>query len=57
MFALDFPPVSHLVEWPTIFTDPVKLGPHEVFHLAIVAGSVMFYVFIARHVLTHPQAG
>ena len=33
--------------------DPVRVGPHEVFHLAVVAAGVAFFVFVARHVLTH----
>lgn len=40
-----------LAGWPAVAADPVRVGPHEVFHLATVAGSVAFYVFIARHVI------
>jgi hypothetical protein len=31
----------------------VRVGPHEVFHLAVVAASVAFFVFVARHVIGH----
>lgn len=39
--------------WPALAVEPVRVGPHEVFHLATVGGSVCFYVFIARHVLPY----
>ena len=51
-----------LAGWPALTAAPVRVGPHEVFHLATVAGSVAFYVFIARHVVRYvpppaPAAG
>lgn len=40
-----------LARWPTLTDAPVRVGPHEVFHLATVGGSVAFYVFILRYVV------
>jgi hemolysin III len=40
-----------LLKWPQLTDAPVRVGPHEVFHLAVVAGSAAFFVFVARHVL------
>lgn len=45
--------VCDLVKWPAVADAPVRVGPHEVFHLATVAGSVAFYVFISRYVLRY----
>jgi hemolysin III len=41
--------------WPTIADDPVRVGPHEVFHLVTVAGSVAFFVFVARRVVRYEE--
>lgn len=50
-----------LFKWPVLVDEPVRVGPHEVFHLAVVAASGAFFVFVARHVLLHdpplPPAG
>ena len=45
-----------LARWPTLTGAPVRVGPHEVFHLATVGGSVAFYVFILRHVVGYATA-
>ena len=45
-----------LVKWPALVAEPVVVGPHEVFHAATVAGSVTFYVFVARYVKSVSQS-
>jgi len=40
-----------LTEWPVISTGPVRFGFHEILHLCDSAGSVAFFVFVARHVI------
>jgi hemolysin III len=42
-----------LVKWPALVAEPVAIGPHEVFHVATVAGSVAFFVFVARYVVPY----
>ena len=42
-----------LAGWPAVAADPVRVGPHEVFHLATVGGSVAFYVFVLRYVVAY----
>jgi hemolysin III len=42
-----------LFQWPVLAVEPVRVGPHEVFHVAVVAASAAFFVFVARHVLLH----
>lgn len=42
-----------LFRWPMLIEAPVRVGPHEVFHLAVVAASAAFVVFVARHALHH----
>jgi hemolysin III len=51
--------VCDLGRWPTLLADPVLVGPHEVFHLATVGGSLAFYAFVARYVVGYapPPAG
>jgi hemolysin III len=40
-----------LLRWPVVSEWPVRVGPHEVFHLLSAAASVAFFVFVARHVI------
>lgn len=47
--------VCEIVEWPHLLEAPVRVGPHEVLHLFDVAGTVAFFLFIARYVV--PFAG
>lgn len=42
-----------LFNWPVLSSAPVRVGPHEVFHVAVVAASGAFFVFVARHVIGH----
>lgn len=42
-----------LFRWPVLAEGPVRVGPHEVFHLAVVAAGVAFYGCVARHVLRY----
>jgi len=45
-----------LFGWPVLSPAPVRVGPHEVFHVAVVAASGAFFVFVARHVIGHERA-
>ena len=45
--------VCELAEWPTGWEWPVRFGFHEVLHLCDTAGSVMFFVFVVRHVIPY----
>lgn len=47
--------VCELAEWPQVLARPLRVGFHEVFHLFCTAGSVAFFLFIARHVLPYPS--
>jgi hemolysin III len=40
-----------LAGWPVLGREPVRVGPHEVFHLATAAASAAFFVFVARYVV------
>ena len=44
-----FGAVCELSRWPVL--SPDWIGPHEVLHFCDSAGSLAFFVFIARHVL------
>ena len=44
-----------LFKWPVLSDAPVRVGPHEVFHVAVVAASAAFFVFVARHVIGHER--
>lgn len=44
--------LSELFGWPVFV--PGVFGFHEVFHLAVMAASVCFYVFVLRHALPRP---
>jgi hemolysin III len=51
-----------LAGWPMVSEAPVRVGPHEVFHLACTAASGAFFLFVARYVLLYappptPAAG
>lgn len=39
--------------WPVLTAGTYAVGPHEVFHLAIIVGAVAFYAFARRHVLPY----
>lgn len=44
--------VCEIVEWPVILNEyPLRFGYHEVLHLFDVAGTVAFFLFIARYVV------
>jgi hemolysin III len=45
--------VCELTAWPTVFPGPVRVGPHEVFHVLVAAASLAFFVFIFRFVIRH----
>jgi hemolysin III len=45
--------VFELTEWPVLLVEPVRVGFHEVLHLCDTAGTLAFFVFIARYVVTH----
>lgn len=45
--------VCELTRWPLISQYPVRVGFHEVMHLFDIGGSLAFFVFIVRHVVTH----
>ena len=51
--------VCELAEWPAGWEWPVRFGFHEVLHLCDSAGSVMFFVFVVRHIIPYerPAAG
>lgn len=49
--------VCELAEWPVISTGAVRFGFHEILHLCDAAGSVAFFLFVTRSVLTYqPRA-
>jgi hemolysin III len=43
--------VCELLEWPLLTDYPVRVGPHEIFHLFNAAASVVFFLFVARYVV------
>ena len=45
--------VFELTEWPFISSGPIRLGYHEMFHLADIAASVAFFMFVLRCVLNY----
>lgn len=45
--------VCELTEWPVIMEWPVRVGFHEVLHLCDTAGTIAFFVFIARYVVPY----
>src|SRR3954465_753842 len=48
MLALDFPPISHLIEWPTIFGSGVWAVNKVVLLMWLAAIIVMTFFFFAR---------
>ena len=48
--------VVEFTDWPVLAASPVLVGSHEVFHVLVMAGSVLFYVFIARYVVAYRPA-
>jgi hemolysin III len=44
--------VCELIEWPVLSDYPVRVGYHEVFHLFNAAASVVFFLFVARYIVT-----
>lgn len=48
--------VCEIVEWPQISPPPLRVGHHEVLHLFDIAGSVAFFVFVARFVVGYESA-
>jgi hemolysin III len=47
--------VCELCEWPVVV--PGWFGFHEVFHFCVTAGSVCFFLFVARHVIGYQGSG
>jgi hemolysin III len=45
--------VCELTAWPTLTPGPVRVGPHEVFHVLVAAASLAFFVFIFRFVIRY----
>jgi hemolysin III len=45
--------VCELAEWPAGWEWPVRFGFHEVLLLCDPGGSVMFFVFVVRHVIPY----
>ena len=43
--------VCELVEWPVLSEYPVRIGPHEIFHLFNAAASVALFLFVARYIV------
>lgn len=48
-----FGAICELTEWPNVSAWPVRIGYHEIFHLCDTAGSIAFFLFVARHVATY----
>jgi hemolysin III len=50
--------VFELAEWPMISPGPIRFGYHEILHLCDTAATMVFFVFISRHVVGfQPRAG
>jgi hemolysin III len=51
--------VLNLVHWPTLWpgvqNGPDVFGPHELFHLFVMAGSLVHYCFMLRYVAPYPR--
>lgn len=47
--------VCELAQWPVLSVWPVRFGFHEVLHLSDTAASVVFFLFITRHVVPHQR--
>jgi len=45
--------IVEVLNWPMLSHWPVRIGSHEVFHVLVIAGSLLFFAFIARHVVCH----
>src|SRR5207253_7015178 len=45
--------VCELAEWPVIMVWPVRVGFHEILHFCDTAGTITFFVFIARYVVPY----
>ena len=45
--------VIELAEWPTLVVEPVRVGFHELLHVCDTAGTLAFFVFVARYVVPH----
>lgn len=43
--------VCEMIEWPRLSEGALRVGPHEIFHFFAAAGSVAFFVFIAKYVV------
>lgn len=44
--------VFEVARWPTVI--PGYLGPHEMLHIAIMGGSFVHFIFVARYVVNQP---
>ncbi len=47
--------VCELAKWPVIWEGGFFVGPHEVLHLFDAAASVIFFLFVCRHVVTYER--
>jgi len=45
--------VIEVLNWPRLAYSPVRIGSHEVFHVLVIAGCLLFFAFITRHVVGH----
>lgn len=45
--------IFELTEWPTLLEWPVRIGFHEVLHFCDSAGTLAFFGFISRYVVTY----
>ena len=45
MLALEFPPISHLIEWPSLFNTSGPLAVNKVVLLAIISAVMVFALF------------
>jgi hemolysin III len=48
--------VCEFTDWPTVVLRPVRVGPHEVFHLLVTLASGAFFVYIFRFVIRYRAA-
>lgn len=45
--------LCELIQWPLLSNYPVRVGPHEIFHIFCAAASLAFFVFIMRYVISY----
>jgi hemolysin III len=47
--------VCEILEWPVLLDHPVRVGYHEILHLFDIAGTVAFFLFVARYVVPYER--